>query len=96
MSEWQPTEQKLYAINSVARTEAGTALREYIENEVEWHKNRLVHIVSANDAAEVAYSQAAVRLGTGLIWLLTAPIEDLLRQHNINHDEGDEHGQDEP
>lgn len=89
MSEWEPTQQDLYAIHSISNTDAGKSLKSYARSEIEKHKHFLIHKCSANDAASIAYAQSAIRIGMGLIWLLEADMAELLKQHNFPPEDSD-------
>lgn len=95
MSNWEPSEKSLYAIHSIGKTQAGTALKDYLESEISRYRHFLENECSANDVASVAYAQAAIRVGNSIVWLLGAEIGDLLRQHNIDPDEEEKAYEDE-
>ena len=89
MSDWEPTRQKLAAIHSISRTGAGEALCEYIESEADKYRHYLINGCDATDASSIAYSQAAIRIGEGLLWLLKADMDELLKQHNFPPEDED-------
>lgn len=89
MNDWEPTQQDLYAIHSISGTDVGRSLCNYARAEVDKYKHFLINECSANDAASIAYAQAAVRIGTGLLWLLEADMADLLKQHNFPPEDSD-------
>ena len=78
------------AIHSIAKTNAGEALNEYVRSFVEPEKLKLIYVHDPSDVAAIAHSQAAIKLADGLLWLLNAELADLLKQYNIEP-EGDEH-----
>ena len=87
--DWKLTEQKLYAIHSIAGSDAGAALRGYIGAEMDSYRHKLVHEFNANDAASIAYAQAAIRIGEALTWLLSADMAELLKQHGFPPEDQD-------
>lgn len=89
MSDWKLTEQKLYAIHSIAGSNAGEALRGYIKAEMDKYGHKLINKYDANDAASIAYAQAAIRIGQSLIWLLSADMAELLKQHGFPPEDSD-------
>ena len=87
--DWELTEQKLYAIHSISGSNAGEALRGYIRAEMNSYQHKLVHEYNANDAASIAYAQAAIRIGEALTWLLSTDMAELLKQHGFPPEDSD-------
>ena len=82
-------ESKLVAIHSISQTEGGKALVEFGDELIEEAKYNLVHVIRADDFAQIAGAQNTVKICERFKWFLETDLEALLEAYGIEPEEAD-------
>lgn len=82
------SEADFRAMRALGDTDAGRALSEFVQQEVEGAVDQMMY-EDAADVASVAYMQAATRFGQQIWFLLNGDIEAILEEQNIETGEDD-------
>ena len=80
-------EAKLVAIHSISQTEGGKALVEFGDELIDAAKYDLVHVIRADDFAQIAGAQNTVKICERFKWFLETDLEALLEAYGIESEE---------